>query len=145
MNGNAGGGGEQGICAGAGNTGGVRPQARQEVGSQLISVVFTFSYCLLGSGGEWVSGTLEDRANAVEHEAAVCGRWTAGTSWGPDSSLAFWQLPWPAREGSAGDRQQVNIDPGKEARQPNPALTSCWKVVEGGEGVSPGTFLSSGG
>lgn len=63
---------------------------------------------------------------------------------GADSSLAFWQLPWPAWEGSAGDKQQVNIDPGKEARRPSPALTSRWTVREGGEGVCPGTLFSSG-
>lgn len=49
MRGNAEGGGKQGICSGAGNAGGVKPQARQDVGSQLIYVVFTFSYCLPAS------------------------------------------------------------------------------------------------
>lgn len=37
------------------------------------------------------------------------------------AALAAW-------ERSAGDRQQVNIDPGKEARRPCPTLTSRWRL-----------------
>lgn len=83
MKGNAGGGGAQGICAGAGNAGGMRPQARQEVRSRLISVVFTFFDCLLGS--RWGMGfwQAQGRASAVGHDAAVRGRWVAGLPGAP--------------------------------------------------------------
>ena len=69
--------------------------------------------------------------------------------WGHSSTLALWQLLWPAWEESAGDRQHVNIDPGKEARRPNPALTSFGKVGGlwgwGGEGLCLSIFLSRDG
>lgn len=68
----------------------------------------------------------------------VGGEWLRLLPWGHSSSLAVWRLPWPAWEGSAGDRQYVNIDPGKEVRRPNTALTSLWKVgVVRGDVLTP--------